>query len=550
MWIATVLQAALLLAQVQIPRPVPPAEVEIDLSATVPDKRFLFSGVVQDSVTGQGVPRAMVVLEEYGRETAETGRRRAMTGEDGRFQFVDVRSGGASVNVHRLGYSSGHSSIEPDRVSDFSGFTVKLEPLAAISGRVVDDQGQALPGIAVQAVRLNTVQGVRQTAIEAWFNTDDRGEFRLWHLRPGRYLLRAIGRKRVGFYVGYVEPFRSMESYGPAYYPDGDSAETATAFRLKPAEELAAGFKLTGRQAYNVSGRIDGVDRSAPLNATLLKPGGDEAGATFRVNVETGAFTLTDVAPGDYTIVITEATPRQGRTAMAEVRVRDRDVTGIAMEMSPSHEVTFQLEEEGTPGVGRQPGVTLQLIPQTTSSYRWTRANTVFLRPGGPEVKQSVAPGRYVVKASFFGGYVETVTSGETDLLSAGLMVMAGVAPAPVKVKVVMGGGKISIKGPGEPQGARGFAQAGSEAVEDQPKLIIAPAQGAWTPAEFFIGMTHIIEAQQFAPGEYLVFRLSDPEAEYHDKSKIAPDLAKAKRFRVVEGQTTELELGQEGARQ
>jgi hypothetical protein len=88
------------------------------------------------------------------------------------------------------------------------------------------------------------------------------------------------------------------------------------------------------------------------------------------------------------------------------------------------------------------------------------------------------------------------------------------------------------------------------EAMEAQPKLIIAPAQGAWAPAEFIIGMTQIIEARPFAPGEYLVFRLSDPDAEYHDKSKIAADLAKAKRIRVTEGQTTEVELDLEVARQ
>ncbi|MBE0657611.1 MAG: carboxypeptidase regulatory-like domain-containing protein [Bryobacteraceae bacterium] len=559
MWIATVVQAALLLAQLQIPRPVPPAEVEVERDVA-PAKHFLLSGVVQDSVTGQGVPRAVVVLQEYGRGEQGPGSRQTTTGEDGRFQFTNVKSGGADIRIHRLGYGSGYSYIEPDRVGDLSGLTVKLEPLAAISGRVVDDQDQALPGIAVQAVRLSTVQGVRQSAIEAGFKTDDRGEFRLWHLRPGRYLLRAIGRKQTGFYVGYVEPFRSRESYGPAYYPDGDSADTATVFRLKPGEELAAGFKLTGRQAYNVSGRIAGVDRSAPLNATLLKPGGDEAGATFRVNVETGAFTLTDVAPGDYTIVITESTARQGRTAMAEVRVRDRDVTGAVMEMSAAQDMTFQLVEEGLAAEGRQAGVTLLLIPQTTSSNQWARPITVFLRPGTAEVKQVVGPGRYVVKANFFGGYVESVMAGETDLLSAGLVVMAGVAPAPVKVKVVRGGGKISIK---LPDGARTEeersratqsmlqarlqTQSGMEAMDAQSKLIIAPAQGAWTPAEFIIGMTQMLEAKPFAPGEYLVFPLSDQEAEYHDKSKIAADLSKAKRFRVTEGQTTEVELDLEG---
>lgn len=150
--------------------------------------------------------------------------------------------------------------------------------------------------------------------------------------------------------------------------------------------------------------------------------------------------------------------------------------------------------------------------------------------------------------------------AGETDLLSAGLVVMAGVAPAPVKVKVVRGGGKISIK---LPDGARTEeersratqsmlqarlqTQSGMEAMDAQSKLIIAPAQGAWTPAEFIIGMTQMLEAKPFAPGEYLVFPLSDQEAEYHDKSKIAADLSKAKRFRVTEGQTTEVELDLEG---
>jgi len=45
------------------------------------------------------------------------------------------------------------------------------------------------------------------------------------------------------------------------------------------------------------------------------------------------------------------------------------------------------------------------------------------------------------------------------------------------------------------------------------------------------------------APGEYFVVRLTDPEAEYRDKSKIAGDIAKAKRIKVVEGQNVEVQL-------
>lgn len=523
MWISTVLNAALCLAQIQAGNPAPPVETS--------NKTITVSGIVQDSATGQPIRCAFVTLHEF----AEGGQeqRQTVSGEDGRFQFRAVRSGGGTIRADRLGYSQRQIDIQATLTSDWTDCVIKMDPLAAISGQVTDAHGEPLSGVAVQAIRLTTVRGFRKMAVEAWNNTNDLGEFRLWHLRPGRYLLKALGRRQVLFYMGERGLMQTRESYGPVYYPDDDSATSANIVLLKPGEELAAHFSLKPHAAFRISGRILGAVREQALNATLSRSGGEEVAARTAINVENGSFSVDDVPPGDYTISMTEPVSQSPKSAITEVHVRDRNVEGVTLELLSSPEVTFELD--GTTGSGpRTQFASMELHRADSKSPN--PEQRLFFRPGTASSKLTLAPGRYLVAINAFGGYVESVTSGETDVLVSGLAVSSGVTPAPVKVKLSSGGGMILFK-------SAGGDGPGNRDVPSAPALIVGPVDGPWIPVEVERGGRQDGIGIQVAPGEYFVVRLTDPEAEYRDKSKIAGDIAKAKRIKVVEGQNVEVQL-------
>src|SRR5207244_5023992 len=66
-----------------------------------------------------------------------------------------------------------------DRMSNVS---VKLIPLGAVEGRVLNEDGEPLPGVSVALVQISIQDGRRITREATSKNTDDRGEYRLWDL--------------------------------------------------------------------------------------------------------------------------------------------------------------------------------------------------------------------------------------------------------------------------------------------------------------------------------------------------------------------------------
>ena len=140
------------------------------------------TGVVLDSATKAPVPAARVVLARVdGPLTASV-----MTTADngGEFTLRDAPAGRYRVFAEQEDYLRGELggvvSVPAEQAA--TKLTIALTPTAVISGRVLNDLGAPAQKVLVRAQSGNTIVEAR---------TNDLGEYRLFGLAPGAYVISA-----------------------------------------------------------------------------------------------------------------------------------------------------------------------------------------------------------------------------------------------------------------------------------------------------------------------------------------------------------------------
>src|SRR5688572_19661519 len=127
----------------------------------------------------------------------------AKTGGDGKFVFRNLPSGSFKLVAARIGglftpVEYGQKGVlgrgVPFPLGDGQAMKdVKLEmaPVGSISGRVFDENGKGIGHAAVLALSPMYREGQQFLNIMEIVHTDDRGEYRLFSLVPGRYYVTA-----------------------------------------------------------------------------------------------------------------------------------------------------------------------------------------------------------------------------------------------------------------------------------------------------------------------------------------------------------------------
>ncbi len=131
--------------------------------------------------------------EFQGRPLAEG--RNVMTTADGYFVFRDLPAGRFRVIVRALGYVNSDYPMKVLEVADSPKpppATLRLWRHAAIGGRVIDERGEPVVGMRVEALtRAVSSTGVTWSQSGAGM-TDDRGVYRIAQLAPGDYMVGVL----------------------------------------------------------------------------------------------------------------------------------------------------------------------------------------------------------------------------------------------------------------------------------------------------------------------------------------------------------------------
>jgi len=152
-------------------------------------------GVVTNAVTGERLRKAFV------RMGAGSGNAQPATTDDqGRFSYENLKPGTYKLEAEHVGFiaslftDAAGTSIELHLTAgETADVNVRLMPQAAISGRLLDSDGDPWVHGYVNVSRSVFKQGKRQLESAGdGGNVDDRGEFRVGQLAPGTYYVNGL----------------------------------------------------------------------------------------------------------------------------------------------------------------------------------------------------------------------------------------------------------------------------------------------------------------------------------------------------------------------
>lgn len=205
-------------------------------------KEPVAAGEITNARTGEPLRKAFVTLQAPNKAASlETSN------ADGKFRFDDLAEGEYQLKVERAGFATRYLRVTlPER-----RLQLKLEPLAAIHGRVSDDDGDPLPGVRVRVLRAENLFGTSFFSLVATVNAAPDGAYRADDLTPGRYYLFADSSASA-----LVENVKQVVR--PSFYPGVPVPVQAAAIEaLAGVTATGIDFRLPWKPAYTIRGRLE-----------------------------------------------------------------------------------------------------------------------------------------------------------------------------------------------------------------------------------------------------------------------------------------------------
>jgi hypothetical protein len=438
-----------------------------------PAQTASLEGTVTKIGTGDPMPRVQVVLSTV--EGPTTGTLAATTDASGKFAVRNIPPGRYRLFASRDGFvraeygqRTATGTGKPIVLS--AGQQVKdinlgLTPGGTIAGRVYDRYGEAAVNINVQALKYRYANGQRVLGAVQSVRTNDLGEYRLYWLQPGKYIVTAIppegpridgnsivmengtaGRVIVGGSDVIRLNSNTAASLGivpadevglPVYYPGTTDSSTAAPIDLKPGA-LYGGVDLTilNVRAVHVRGRVvSSVSGQIPRGGSVMLISRSAGGAVNQRNAPysalTGEFDFPGVAPGSYEIVSVANEPNMPGVAgrlitRAPIEVGSADVENVALVLQPGFSLPGRLSIDGQPpteSAGKNIQVNLRDPSVAGPGFPPAGGN---VRPeDGAFTLNGVNPGNYQINVTNLprNTYVKSAVLAGVDVLNSGLRV-------------------------------------------------------------------------------------------------------------------------------
>jgi hypothetical protein len=494
------------------------------------------AGTVVNSATNAGIAHAMVVVNG-----AANGYR--FTDSGGNFQIAGVPCSGYSLTVTKPGFVSGEEQPQqlgnpladlmnddaaenrgkraPEPVREMVNLTagsararIPLIPVASISGTVLDENGEPIGGVSVQAIAVKaSLSGAEYVASET-SQTDDRGRYNLLDLTPGDYLVRLAGETAsTGYFVGALNLNNDHRGMTPLYYPNATSESAATVLTLAPAAKTTVDFQHPSEPAFDVNGQLSGFFPQAWTQLRLYRDGDRQPVGRAFVNITTGQFRLTDIPRGNYTLRVEQyqAEPPLSLAAeepltIAGQPIRDFIVSmarGVDIPVAVSYEEGAREDENGQIQIWLEPLHSRENFRQSVIGGKRTFIPDGAVQQGAPapdaattqpRLFSNVLPDRYKLIVQSFQGenYLASVKLGDLEVLHGEFPI----GSEPGELHVTVRGDSASVEG--------------QVTFQSKPALgaqiYLVPASGDSTGTKFgFGGPEGHYEIKGVPPGDYRI---------------------------------------------
>jgi len=396
-------------------------------ASNIKTEKCRVAGMVVRKGSNEPIHFARITLTSDGDEQKSL---HGTTAPDGRFTFNDVSAGDYRLTVTRNGYVSeaygARRPMDPGVPLTLSpgkhvdDLIFRMVPAAIITGRVRDENGEALPWAHVTALLTYFIQGKRTLMPASSSATNDLGEYRLFNLPPGKYLLSAGYEmsQAMGMSMAIAMGSREeREGLTTTYYPGTSEPLQAATINVEPGAELRSmDFSLRPSGVFHIRGHVSGLGpgRAGFGGAVMLRKGNSRLTAamperTAVVKTEDGTFDIDQVASGSYEIIAIEFAGDTPRATHRPIEVGGADVDGVDLAFEPGVTITGHLRwedkaaaptvplrvslEQGEQAFSVQP--TAEVQPDGSFELKNVSADSYWVNVAGPAPDAFLKSARY-----------------------------------------------------------------------------------------------------------------------------------------------------------
>jgi Carboxypeptidase regulatory-like domain len=478
-------------------------------------------GTVLNDRTGLPLHRAHVVLRP-----TQTGAQNIGVDTDDRGSFVirDVQPGSYSIGAARDGYLSSSvcligalrlpRTFSISEKQSISGLTFRLRPFAVMAGRISFDDGEPAMGVRVEAYREYRTRLRHGYAIVAAATTNDRGEYRMFGLSPGAYIVAAAYERA----LPANEQVRDEHAlrFTTTFYPHATKLGEASAVRLDYGQEVAGiDIFLERVRKVKVSGRVISGASGQAVAATLALQRLDAHNtASIALPVQptwdrANRFELRDVTPGQYILWAEGSDGGKILVGRIPITVGAFDIDDAELTIYGDRAGRAVLVQDGDVKLGQS--VSIRLEPRNE------RAKMVNAQEADREFRFLLAAGELYdlfVENLPNDFYVSSVRVNGVDALPFGIHGNAASSDRPFEIVLDSRGGSVSGRVLGSDDSL--WSRASVALIPDPPVgRVQSYREGAADENGLFL-------IHGVAPGKYiLVTWLDDAPCDYYDREDL-----------------------------
>jgi hypothetical protein len=453
----------------------------------VPTPAGRITGSVVASDNGRPVKRARVFVSAV----ELPGGRGVMTDDQGVFDLAELPAGRYTLTVSKSGFVSlsyGQrrplQAGTPLQLADgqqIKGIQFQLPRGSVIGGRVLDEDGEAMPGVMVRVMRYQYLQGERRLTPAGVGQTDDKGQYRVWGLMPGDYYVNAVARGGAfgGPFGGFGGPGgpgggpggpggggrggfagrggrggpgsgapvgndQEQINYAPTYFPGVGSVNEAKAIAVGLSQEvLDINFNMQLVRVARLNGHVlnpDGTPvTSGNINLTIESGGaarGNQIGMNYGGRIQwDGEFTIGNVPPGRYILRARGDDSETPQYAAQPLSVNGQDVSDVTVMLAPGATISGTVSFNGAPGSAPDLSQFRITAPATDQSDVGPQPNARVGKDGA-FVLSGVPAGAHLVRSAGAarGFILKTVTINGRDVTDAPVQLRPGESLANLNV--------------------------------------------------------------------------------------------------------------------
>ncbi len=344
------------------------------------------TGVVLD-VDGKPLNRAVVTV------AGEAGVPRTLMSDDrGAFAATGLPTGRYTIAASKGGYARAtYGAARPNRpgtsvaladAQHVTGITLTLMRGGVITGRIIDEDGQPLPGaqprLSILRVSPSGERQLRPVPGAQSPTTDDRGVFRFYGLAPGDYIAAVMfspvssarlptdAEIRAAFERAKsasstsppgVPPSPSSElvNFAQIYYGDTADPATSTPIAVTAGETSTIEIRMRRTPMASIVATVMSPDGPVTSAETWLVKNVFNAGASGVPANKNGQFEFRELAPAGYTLIARYTAPDGRMLVASETVAAASGVNAVTLALQPATSMTGRVVFRGSqapPGAG------------------------------------------------------------------------------------------------------------------------------------------------------------------------------------------------------